>query len=355
MALSAYSLPFFIALHINAILGLIILLNNFRTPINRLLGSLMILLSLWNFGDFLLTLSASKSVSMWLARGVWSITPLLPAVFIHAAMIFPKERKVMRSKLTYFVIYFPAAVLIYFAWFSEYLISGPQAAFWAENYFTYGPAIHVYTAYFVLAFALGAAIFLKVMSRSSSNRERFQSKWFLLATSVPIIGGVSTNLLLPMFGVYAYPIAGPLSAVMSLLLAYAMLRYRFIDISSHTYSEILLSTLPGIVILLDADQKIVKTNRQFEELTGYTENELFRQPLHSLLSEKDRAAGSPWHKWEKKQTVQFQPVRFRAKNSADVPLNFSGSIITDEAGDITGFLGVGFTDEEFKIIRSEAK
>ncbi|MFH1368265.1 MAG: histidine kinase N-terminal 7TM domain-containing protein [Elusimicrobiota bacterium] len=346
MTIGVYTLLFLLSFNINLILGILILANNYRNPINRLLGLLLLMFALWNLGDAALTVSGSEQYSMFLGRMVWSITPFFPGMFLHFALVFPRRRKIMRNKYVYLLLYLPALILILFSWFSDLLISGPRTTYWSKHYFDYGPAIYIYSLYFVLSFITGFILFYWVMLKSPNNRERLQSKWFMLAAATPIIGGVISNLILPMTGRYVLPVAGPLSSVMAVMISYAVLKYRITSISPRNSSEIILSMLPGIVLLLDTEQRIVNANKRFFEILGFTEKEIIGLPVDTVLTDQEKRTGLPWHRWENSMAIRIQKVTFKTKVGKPVPINFSGFIVMDKTDDIIGLIGVGMPDME---------
>lgn len=350
MNLSIYSLPFLIAFQVNLILGLIILSNNFKNSTNRLLGLLILLFALWNLGDFALTVSNSEAHAKLIGRIIWTITAFFPGIYIHFALTFPRKRKIALKPVVVLLIYLPSVILVYITWLTKHLIIGTQPTYWSQFYFSYGPAINIYTLYYSICFVVGSILFYWVFVKSPSTREKLQSKWFLLASIVPIIGGVISNMLMPMTGNYIFPIAAPLTSFMAIMMAYAILRYKIVSVTQQNSAEIILSMLPGVVALLDTEQNIIKANKRFYEVLGYAETELAGQPISVVLSDKDRNAGLAWHKWDENLSINFQKTELKTKDGKPIAINYSGLIMSDKIEDITGLVFLGLTE-----FRSETK
>jgi len=342
IVINLYTLPFLIAFLFNLIFSLIIFLNNHRNPTNRILSVLMFVCALWNLGDAIYTVSSSAQFSMILARIICGMTPLVPCVYLHFVLTFPRKKEILNHKGVYVLLYAPAAVFFYLAWFTNRLVSGPAETFWAKHYFHYGPAAVYYLIFFIAAFLIAILLLASVLSGSPSKRERFQSKWFIIATVIPILAGISSNLVLPLAGAVVFPLAGPMTLITSFMIAYAMLRYRIMSTSLLSASEIIISMLPGIVIYLGTDQQIISANKRFFELMEYTPDELLGQPISSILADDSRRNGLPMQKWEEKTQLQSRQLKFKTKSGEMITVSFSGTIVTDETNDIVGLVGMGF-------------
>lgn len=342
---NAYALPFLIGFHFNAILAIIVFLQNPKNPTNRLLASLMAVLAAWNMCDMLYTVAANDAIGVTFGRIACSVTTLIPAIYLHFVMVYPSKKAIMNRRAVYALIYGPAAAFIYLIAFTDKLVAGPLKTAWAAHYYFYGPEVPYYAAYFAVYFLAAILILSSVLTRSQNRRERFQSKWFIAATLVPIFGGISSNLVLPMLGLVIFPVAGPLTILTALMISYAMFRYRIMSTSLQSASEIIISMLPGIVVYLGPDQRIISGNKRFFEMLGYTEQELEGEPIMSILSEESKRAGLPLQRWEEKGQVKSQRLVFRTKDGGSLAIDFTGTIVTDEINDIIGLVGMGFPEK----------
>jgi PAS domain S-box-containing protein len=340
--ISLYILPFILAFIVNLIVSLVVLFHNRRNPTNRILSALMFVLAIWNLGDALFTVSTSDAFSITLAKILCSLATLIPCIYLHFVMEYPSKRDIMNHGAVYFLLYAPAAAFFYLTFFTDKVVGGPLSTPWAKHYYHYGPAIPFYSAFFIVSLLIAILVLISVFIKSPNKRERFQSKWFIIATFIPILGGVSANLILPMAGAVVFPLAGPLTLLTSVLIAYAMLRYRIMSTSLQSASDIIISMLPGIVVYLGTDQRIISGNKRFFELLGYSENELEGQPISSILSEESKRSGLPLQRWEEKTPVKSQLMTFKSKSGEPVTIDFSGTIVTDDINDIIGLVGMGF-------------
>src|SRR5207248_11471353 len=95
----------------------------------------------------------------------------------------------------------------------------------------YGPLHPVFAAYIVLNFACSAYL-LTLKYRASTGRLKLQTRYILIAFTVPIALGLATNLIIPLFlktsifGKY-----GPLFTLFIVgLVGHAIIRHRLMDI-----------------------------------------------------------------------------------------------------------------------------
>ena len=342
MNINLYSLPFFAAFLINLLVGCFVISQNHRHRTNIVFSFLPLIFVVWNLCYIVIFNSNSFELSMLCAKIVWTMVAFLGAIYLHLALIFPKERKLSRHALTYVVIYTPSVFFTYITWFTPLMVAGPQSTAYASHFYRYGAATAAYSIYLELMFLLVIFLFVSIMRKAPRKRERLQSKWMLIATLIPIVGGSITNLFLPIMGFYVYPLAPVLTAVMATLIAYAILKYKLISVTPASAAEVIISMLPGIFILLDTEQRILHTNKRLLEMLEYEKDELTGQSINMILAKEEQLQGLPWKRWEEKNYYQNFHIHFESKSGKKILISFSGTIIEDESNDIAGLVGIGF-------------
>jgi len=126
------------------------------------------------------------------------------------------------------------------------------------NSVTLGPAYVVWMIYFAAVYMTG--LFLLVRRYLiTSGFEKTQLRFIFFASLMPILIGLVPNVLMPLVGNYKYIYLGPFAnTVMVLIIAYAILKHRFMDVRlvlarsiSYSLLLIILATgyMSGLIIL----------------------------------------------------------------------------------------------------------
>jgi PAS domain S-box-containing protein len=103
------------------------------------------------------------------------------------------------------------------------------------------------------------------------------------------------------------------------------------------YNEKIIENLIYTVIVLDENGNIKKINRALEDLLGYTQKDLLGQPMSKIFSEK--FANERWKQLEKENKLEDFPVELIANNGVKKKLLFTGALMRDSGGKITGLIG----------------
>ena len=112
-----------------------------------------------------------------------------------------------------------------------------------------GPVYIIWGIYLAIIYNYGLFILAKKLI-ISKGFDRVQIKYILIAGILPMIVGIVPNIIIPLFGNYRYIFIGPFaSIVMALIITYAILKHRLMDIRfviARSVSYTLLLILIGI-------------------------------------------------------------------------------------------------------------
>ncbi len=283
--MNLYAMLSLIALVINSYLGIYVLYRNPKRIENRVFALLMAAFAIWDIGESLDISAVDESTALFWVRVLWTGVSFLGCIFLHLALSFPRERKILGNKLIYPVLYLPGFIFLHFTWATDLLISGVQSTYWAMYYQAYGPVFTLYSIYFEIALFIGLYLFWGVYKTSKVDMEKKQAKYMLIATAMPIIGGSVTNVILPTMGVYMFPIASFLTAIMGVVISYAIVKYRVMSLMPIALENVVESMTDGVMIT-DAFGYVARVNPSIEYMLGINSNALgrkFREIMSSLL------------------------------------------------------------------------
>jgi len=167
---------------------------------------------------------------------------LIPVLFFH----FVYEFLGLKRKLAIVIIY-AIGLAFLFLNLTDLFIRSTRFVF--SSFYYDSPPGPVYP-YFV-GFFFGAIIYshyeLLRAYRHSSGARRNQIKYFFLATAVGFLGGGTS--FLPVFGVDLYPILNFTVPLYPIIMSYAIVQYRLMDISVVINKGVAYSLLLGAVVL----------------------------------------------------------------------------------------------------------
>ena len=204
--------------------GVLVLWHNPRDRINRLMGLLCASVVLWAIGWFFLALSKNEHYSLFFMRLLNLGAVFIPIFFLHWVLVLLEIEKKNKSILLlgYIITLFFLAFV-----FTPYFITiKPKSYFY---YYAEAGIIHPFYLGFSYFGLVGYALYRLLKSyKRSIGYKKAQIKYILLG-SILGFGGGSTNFLL-FYNVPIPPFGNPFVAVGFGLLAYAVIRYRLMDI-----------------------------------------------------------------------------------------------------------------------------
>jgi hypothetical protein len=231
----------------------------------------MLLNAHWAFCLFMLNQSPSiEGAFFW--NKVLFIWPFLIATMLHFALAFT-ESSLLRHKLIYVALYFPAVLFSLIDLTTNWLSSTPVLQSW--GYATAVPLDSLISRLDgIWAGSLGLlVIFLLVnyYNRILDNTKKQQTKFIALGFSSAIIVSILTDSLFQVMSL-DFPTLGTISASLgSFFVLYAMIKYQLFGFRPEVAAENIFSTMLDSVILVGLGGEIMKVNRSLIDLTGYTE------------------------------------------------------------------------------------
>lgn len=168
----------------------------------------------------------------------------VPVTFIHFVFILLGERSQRKTQLTLFYL---LALVLGLLSFTNLSISGVTHKEIMGYHLVPGPAYKVFSAMFFVLMFYGFFLMSKALRKSSGLRKN-QIRYFLSGSILGFGGAISTflplyNINVPPVGILAVPCYG-------IILAYAMLKHRLMDIRTIVSKGLIYSTVTVLVVFL---------------------------------------------------------------------------------------------------------
>lgn len=228
---------------INFVLGLIVLLNNPQSKINRSFFVVLLGIALWAFTNFAFRLSNTYTwIYFWAILSYASIIPIASGQ-LYFTHVFPSGK--IKKWLKLFILA-STVILTTLVAIPGFVLERIEFVGESRPLVT-GVGIYVYAAY-LIAFFWWAAITLVKKYFAVSGVSKQQIKYILLGTVTSIIFGLIFNLAIPLlFKNYTFVALGPnFTFFMVIATVYAIVAHHLMDIRlvvARTVSYILLSLI----------------------------------------------------------------------------------------------------------------
>lgn len=203
-------------------LGLIVFRNK-RTKLNIIFTLFCLATAVWLFGTFMMFISETDAQAIFWDRFVYMGVVFMPLLVYHFSKIFSKIKKQKSLLIAGYI--FSGLFLILSR--TDYFVADLYKYSWGSH----AQARlfhHVFLVFFVFyVFAAFLNIF-KSYREPKSTLKRTQVKYVFIAfLTLALIGSLA---FLPAYGINVYPFAYISGVVFAIIIAYAIIRYRLMDI-----------------------------------------------------------------------------------------------------------------------------
>ncbi|GEM_PF-2875663 len=246
----------------------------------------IIFVVLWAITEFFQRLSVTPETAMFwnaFAPMGWVVVPVAFFVF---AILYTRNDTVLRSGWSLFILTVPTALFLYLAITSEAIvINDPTQAQLTDWGFIapVGPYFGAILLWLESLFVASLILLIKKYRESSGAKQKRQVLLIIIAILIPLLGGTITDGLLPIYEFQILPTAVLLTTVMTIMVAYAILRYSLFLFNPATVSVNILGAMQEIVLILDNTYTIEYANKRALELLHYSQDRLIGMPLSALF------------------------------------------------------------------------
>lgn len=259
------------------------------TRVNRLFAIFVFLLGVEQVADLMMHTASTYEMAQ-----KWQHAALGPWVFIAAIGVLLVTNLTHPTKMTRRAWLYPA--LLVPAMLCQFMIAGnldksdiikDPVWGWVANPVADGPTIVIFL--FICVVALLMPVILWTAFVRNRHKPQFRNQFLLLAigVSVPYIGGVIAEVVLPMsFGIDGVPVAGPLMTTFTICAGIAIRKYRMLDYSPRHQFDRILDTMTESILIADQQGKIMYSNSALCRLLDYSCDELAGSDV-SILTRSD--------------------------------------------------------------------
>ncbi|MDB5166227.1 MAG: hybrid sensor histidine kinase/response regulator [Candidatus Saccharibacteria bacterium] len=259
---------------------------------------------------------------------------IMPMAYYLFAFSYVKPLR-LQSPLLIPSLFISAGIIIfYFSSTGLFFATDPSSAFympWGYNALTtnWFPILLIW-----IEMLMGVALLtlIRFYRRTSSDLLKRQSRVYIWAILIPLVGGTITDGILPLFGINSIvPSSLFLSTVTSIFAYYGLHKYRSFQINPAEFAANVISTMQEAVIVTGSDYKIDFVNKEAERLFGISSAELTGQHISNGFVPESWAAITHHHKPAADPTKDDPIDKLLAINGAgeQVPVNVYTSLLDE--------------------------
>ncbi|MCD4664430.1 MAG: hypothetical protein K8R68_04100, partial [Bacteroidales bacterium] len=238
--------------------------NGLESKLNKLYILFALSLMMWSLGDFISFVSAASEIALFWNHLTVVGACLTVAFLLHFFMAFTKNKSL--SKKIYLILLYLPALLFVFISFTTNLITESAESVWWGYYLVRGTLYIPFTFYLVLYVIIGFFLCYRYYPKSTSAKEKTQTKLLITAIAVPLVGGIMTQIIPVILGFKMIPLTSILTTVTAIIIAYAIVRHKLMATGSFSiYRKLVASFLIISILVLNVGFFSVGYSRELLE------------------------------------------------------------------------------------------
>jgi signal transduction histidine kinase len=203
-------------------LGFFILSKSIRSSLNIIFFFLTVAVSVWLLGTYKMFVSIVDLEAIYWDKFIYIGVAIVPALFYHFSTLFTKNKKQYKTVWLAYILGIFFMIMIK----TPYFVDGVFRYEWGVH-----TKAHIFHHFFLLYYAIFVGLLFynlfRFFNSTKSGLARAQTRYVIFAFAVLVAGGIFG--FLPAYGISVYPFAYLTSLLFVSILAYAIIRHRFMD------------------------------------------------------------------------------------------------------------------------------
>jgi PAS domain S-box-containing protein len=340
--MNIYAILSLFASAISITLGASVLFLNRKAQLNRLFLLMMVFNAYWAFCLFMMSQSPTLAGALFWQK-VLCFWPFIMSFLLHFTLVYT-ESNLLKNRFIYVALYFPALFFSLTDLTVPNVISTtPILKYWGyQNTIPNDSLLCLLDNLWACAFAVLAVILFVRYQKSLTNKiKREQAKLVAFAFTIPIFFALITDSLFPLADIDFPGVGAILFSLTTFFVAYGMLKYELFSFKPEIAMESIFSTMTDAVILVMLDGKVMKVNKSFLDLTGYSEEEVVDKSINEILTatnalNQEKSTPRILEGLRNVREIKNTELSFCTKNGEKRIGTVSGSMVSDNNGKDVG-------------------
>ncbi len=223
--MNVYSVLPLISLFANLFLAFYILYIDPKKRVNQVYIFIALSLSVWSIAHFYLFNASSLAEA-----NLWNIVATAGAVFsaifmFHFSLVFAKVKISKIIFLFLFIIYVIGGLFAFAEFNTSLLTQEMMPSYWGFKE-TPGPGYILLSLFLIVLVLSSIIICYRVYLKSSEQRIKRKTKLVMLAFTIPLIGGIVTQVFFPLLNIDFLPLTSSLSTLTVIIIGISIMRYK---------------------------------------------------------------------------------------------------------------------------------
>ena len=270
----------------NIFLGFYVIYNNPKNKLNKLYAFFTFSLALWSIGSFFTFISATPELALIWDKVATIGSSTNSAFLLHFFFVFT-EKKVIKKKINIVFLYLPVFFFGFINLFTDFIAIFAKPAYW--GYEMVPGKLFYPLAFYVATYAIiGLFLCYKFIIKTISVNKKIQAKFLIVGIGIPVVGGIVTQVLLPFFNITIIPLTSTLTTVTAIIIAYAIMKYGLLTISTGMAADIIMRAMADYIIVINGNQIITLANTPIIKRLEQTKEEIIGRPLSEILNKSEK-------------------------------------------------------------------
>ncbi|MFH1645483.1 MAG: histidine kinase N-terminal 7TM domain-containing protein, partial [Candidatus Omnitrophota bacterium] len=226
------------------LLAAYVYLSNSKRALNKSWLFLSLSVAVWSLGLGLMISSQSVSTALFWVRIHYLGASFIPAAYYHfiCSLLDSYDKK---SRFNIKLLYLISCLFLILTVSGNLFVQLPQQQLSFKFYTVAGPLYNLYVLFFFVAVSYSISLLLKRYNQLKGYK-RNQIKYIIVASLIGFLGGATA--FLPVFGIKLYPYGMHFVFLYPLIITYAIVRYRLMDIVVIIRQAVISATVFGFLV-----------------------------------------------------------------------------------------------------------
>jgi PAS domain S-box-containing protein len=207
---------------------------------------------------------------------------------------------------------------------------------------------YLYLFHIIVILTINSIIIYKWGRKTKSNKEKIYSRFLFISSILTYLIGQTFSFILPIFKIYGLQPVGLMTFYVYIFGLYFLVsNLRFLNLNYSFLADEILSNINDMVLILDADFKIVNVNNNFNKIIADNSEKFMNKNYFEIVADNEKLKA----KINEIDETKLNSLNIRIdyhKDDEYIITNSYISRIKDKYNDLTGYLIISSEIKEIK-------
>ncbi len=324
-------------------LAFYIFTKNAKDRLNQMAAFLFICFAIWTISVFFhQNIKVSEQSAVFWIKVCGFGWCSFPYALLWTTLLFTGRNKKIDKWYIYVVTFIPSMIFTYKQLGGAIICAVERTYYgwgmiWSDSIWFYA-----FTLYYTGLIIVILYILWDFMHKTTIDEKRKQAVIIFVCTIIAAIFIMITDVLFQKIRFIITPNIGSIIAlVWAFGFIFAMIKYKFLEITPATAASKILSTMTDSLILVGPNLRILDVNKYTLDLLGYKKENLLGEPFKCLFIDDGSdlpLSGDNLKKLLKNSTIRDYDAEYKTKDGEKIPVSFSASISRDQEKNLAGIV-----------------